>query len=199
MSEKREPCEHNDYCERSPEFTEPRGYCCPAGATREAGGDCTVPTSDPCDSCVERHEYVSDTVRDNPPDCENCPDYKPEQPSTDEEITSVLASRKAKPVPTGDGGGELYQYEAQIGRDEARALDHTMLALRTENAELKRRLDFLESVGDENGGWCEHERRYQRTSGGDGDHCYICERDELKARVARRKTDEKKERHDEAD
>ena len=47
-------------------------------------------------------------------------------------------------VPTSDGGGELYRYESQIGRDEARALDHTMLALRTERDELKARVGELE-------------------------------------------------------
>ena len=40
---------------------------------------------------------------------------------------------------------------------------------------LRFRLDFLETAGTEENGWCEHERRYQRTSGGDGDHCYVCE------------------------
>ena len=56
-----------------------------------------------------------------------------------------------------------------------------LAASRREVEALEFRLEFLESAGTEAGGWCEHERRYQRTSGGDGDHCYVCEVEALKA------------------
>ena len=153
----REPCEHPDECngsyptdrcppgadERCTVPREPCEHCNDTGTRERSDGEmvgcgyCTVPTSDPCDSCVERHEYVSDTVRDNPPDCENCPDYKPEQPSTDEEITSVLASRKAKPMPTSDGGGEQSPMSILLDRAEQ---------LEAENATLRARVGELEEV-----------------------------------------------------
>ena len=123
----REPCEH----------------CNDTGVRERSDGEivgcgyCTVPTSDPCDSCMERHKYVSDTVSYAPPDCENCSDYKPEQPSTDEEITSVLASRKAKPMPTSDGGGEQSPMSILLDRAEQ---------LEAENATLRARVGELEEV-----------------------------------------------------
>ena len=126
--------------------------------------------------------------------CEPKREHEPCPPGADDNCTIPTSDGGAAIPPWHDNGACLVPPEC-----EACLVGDAERNLRTELAELKRRLDFLESVGDENGGWCEHERRYQRTSGGDGDHCYICERDELKARVARRKTDEKKERHDEAD
>jgi DNA repair exonuclease SbcCD ATPase subunit len=67
----------------------------------------------------------------------------------------------------------------RAARDRAEHYRTELERMKEERDRLRFRLDFLETAGDEKDGWCEHERRYQMTGGGDGDYCYLCHRDEL--------------------
>lgn len=65
------------------------------------------------------------------------------------------------------------------------ALTQALADAKAENARIIRELNFLTTEGEENDGWCEHNRQYYESAidgnGDSFDNCVMCERDALRA------------------